>query len=52
MNMGVDTLSSYIILVCTLAGLTNKAVMMPETYEENPLKNQGKLLAQAIIDER
>ena len=50
--MNVDVFTSYLILLLALAGLHYQVVMMPETYEEAPIKDLGKLLTQAIIDER
>ena len=52
MNMGVDIFTSYFCLTMALAGKTNKVVMVPESYEEDPLKDQGKLVTEAIINER
>ena len=51
MNISVDTVTSYIILTYALMGVGNKTIMIPETYEENPFRNQGKMLTQIILDE-
>ena len=51
LNLSVDTLSSYVMLYTVLRGTSGKLVMIPETYEENPFRDQGKVLTQAIIDE-
>ncbi|XP_067937625.1 3-[(3aS,4S,7aS)-7a-methyl-1,5-dioxo-octahydro-1H-inden-4-yl]propanoyl:CoA ligase-like [Watersipora subatra] len=51
-NMNVDTLVSYGILIRGLVQASCTIVMIPETYEERPLKEPGKLLTQAIITER
>ncbi|XP_067951996.1 3-[(3aS,4S,7aS)-7a-methyl-1,5-dioxo-octahydro-1H-inden-4-yl]propanoyl:CoA ligase-like isoform X1 [Watersipora subatra] len=51
-NMNVDTLVSYTCLVRALVQSAGAIVMIPETYEEMPLKEPGKLLTETIIAEK
>ena len=52
MNTSVDTIASYIMLILALTGSYKKTVMVPETYEENPFKNQGETIAKIIAEEK
>lgn len=52
MNMNVDTMACYASYLSAFAGNEGKYVMMPETYEECPMKDQGKILVDAIINEK
>ena len=49
--MNIDSMYGYIQLLFALVGFTGKMVMIPETYEEQPMKNQGKIMTDAVIEE-
>ena len=50
MNLNVDTLVSYVNLLYGLVGFSDKTVIIPETFEEQPIMNQGEICTKAIID--
>ncbi|XP_067949611.1 uncharacterized protein [Watersipora subatra] len=52
MNMNVDTMASYVYLLYGLVGLCGTIITIPESYEENPMKNQGKILVETIIEKK